>query len=127
MKLIEVDYQYVARWARSAARERVSVSPTANTRWYRAVGHEGFCGLLKRGDTLRVKGVYVHPEWRGQGIGAAMTDALLRIAEAAPEGRIEVLAYNPSFYEARGFERAGQLRNGAWRLTRGKAIQGDHR
>lgn len=116
--LVEVPFNYVQPYARVAAREHVSVSPTQRTRWFRLPGHEGFCGLIELGATVRVKGVYVHPEWRGRGLGTGMTDELLTEAARGPYKAIEVLAYNPSFYEARGFQRKAQLPNGAWKLTK---------
>lgn len=117
MQLIEVRYAYVARYARQAARDRVSLADTQNTRWFRLGGHEGFCGLISIGGRQRVKGVYVHPEYRGMGYGTKMTEDLLKIAAWAG-GPVEVLAYNPAFYEARGFSRVTQLSNGAWRLVK---------
>lgn len=117
-KLVEVTYSYVYPYRRVAAKERVSVSDTKNTRWFRTVGHEGFCGLIRASaTTVRIKGVFVHPEYRGCGVGAAMTEALMAIA-ATSKQKMEVLAYNPAFYEDRGFVRRNQLHNGAWRLTR---------
>lgn len=115
--LIPVDYATVARWKAQAARDRVSVSDTKNTRWFNLASGEGFCGLIEIGGMVRVKGVYVFPEYRGLGVGTAMTEELLTIA-AATGKTIEVLAYNPEFYELRGFQRQSQLANGAWRLTR---------
>ena len=117
--LEEVPYSAVAKHSRAAAKDHVSVSDTKRTTWYRTPRHEGFCALLEVGrDAVRIKGVYVHPEWRGRGIGSAMTDELLRKAASGPYKVIEVLAYNPAFYESRGFTRKNQLRNGAWRLVK---------
>ncbi len=118
-ELVEVPYSYVYPYARFAAREHVSISDTKRTRWFRLPRHEGFCGLIETGQNVRVKGVFVHPEWRGRGFGTAMTEALIQIAQTGPYKAVEVLAYNPEWYEDHGFIRHNQLRNGAWRLTKG--------
>lgn len=111
-----VSYGTIAPYKAQAARDRVSVSDTKNTQWYMLPGQEGFGALLQTADAVRVKGVYVFPEYRGEGLGTALTEALIRVAIATGK-TLEVLAYNPGFYESRGFERQNQLPNGAWRLT----------
>lgn len=115
MNLIEVPYEYVEKWQRIGAREGVSLSPTGDTQWFRTEAHEGFAGMYwMKPDRVRIKGVFVHMEWRGQGIGTRMTEALIEIAMRRPGLRfIEAFAFNPSFYEARGFTRGAQRENGA--------------
>lgn len=115
--LVECEYADVAKFKSAAARDHVSVSPTKKTRWFKLPTGEGFCGLIEVGAAVRIKGVYVHREYRGSGIGTKMTEELLTLAER--EGKpIEVLAYNAKFYEDRGFKKSKQLPNGAWRLAR---------
>ena len=119
MNLIEVPYKYVQPYRRIGAREGVSLSPTADTQWYRTEAHEGFAGLYwMRPDRVRIKGVFVHMEWRGQGIGSAMTEELFAICTRRGARMIQAFAWNPSFYTDRGFERIGQRENGAVEVRR---------
>jgi GNAT superfamily N-acetyltransferase len=145
--LVEVPYREVAPFRTVAARERVSLSDTPATRWFvwRAPGADagragagpgtpasrggnagvdgewaiiGCCGLLLRpGGWARIKGVYVRPPYRGQGHGDAMTRALIAWARERCLSVLEVLAYNPAYYERLGWRRMGRPRpNGAVRL-----------
>ena len=119
--LILVDYDYVRKWQVSAAREGVCVKPTASrTMWFRDKEHRGFCGLIEYAtNKWRIKGVYVQPECRGQGFGTEMTEALIACAIALKPGRLEVIAMNSKFYEARGFTKEAELRPGSYRLALG--------
>lgn len=120
MILQPIPYEQVAPFRSRAARDHVSLSPTATTKWYGAFldgdSLAGVCGLLIGRTFARIRGVWVPRELRGEGIGSAMTEALI---EQAPRGlRLEVLAYNRAFYEARGFRVVGQPRAGVTRLIR---------
>ena len=119
-KIIEVPYEYVQRHSALAAREGVCVKPTARrTIWFRSFAHEGFCGLIEFAPKKwRIKGVFVQREFRGEGLGGQMTDALIKYAvEILKADSLEVIALNASFYEARGFTKATEIRPGSWRLT----------
>lgn len=119
MKLVAIDYTpTIAQLKSVAARERVSLSDTRSTYWFRTDDNSGVCGAIEVAGRVRIKGVWVYPEWRGLGIGSAMTEALIKWIEQRYDCPIEVLAYNPAFYEARGFRRTGELANGAVRLEK---------
>lgn len=130
-------YREVAPWKAAAARERVSLSDTPATHWFvwrvpppsspsDTDGEDGegepvaagCCGLLLLpGAWARIKGVYVPPPYRGQGVGDAMTRALIAWARERYVSVLEVLAYNPGYYERLGWRRVGRPRpNGAVRL-----------
>ena len=118
--LVEVPFSYVQRFAAQAAKEGVAVKPTSSrTIWFRSAAHEGFCGLIEFAPgKWRVKGVFVQPEFRGEGLGAAMTDELIKHASDVLHAEtIEVIALNPSFYEARQFKKLNEIRPGSWRLA----------
>lgn len=120
MDVRQVEFAAVKPYAARAAREHVSISDTRGTRWYEVKKGDktaAIAGLLKTSHGYRVKGVYVLPEERGTGIGTKLTEYL--IAQCANEfAMVEVFAYNPAFYEARGFTRYGQLPNGAIKLRK---------
>lgn len=118
--LVEVPFEYVQKYAAVAAREGVAVKPTASrTIWFRSFAHEGFCGLIEfAAGKWRIKGVFVQREFRGEGLGGQMTDALIKYAiDILKAESLEVIALNPAFYEARQFTRVSEIRPGSWRLT----------
>lgn len=111
----------VALYAYAASKERVNVKPLGSEHyWFWGLGKRGFCSLAKvKEGRWRIRSVYVLPEWRKQGIGAQMTDALLRYAfETLHAEEVEVLALNPDFYQKRGFEVIGKTGHGVSRLLR---------
>src|SRR5579883_1712468 len=77
----ECPYTDVAQWRRAAARERVALADTRETRWFR-YGELACAGLLALQGGARIKGVYVTPEARGKGIGTALTEFLIELARS---------------------------------------------
>ncbi len=66
-----------------------------------------------------MKAVWIKPEHRGAGNGTEMIEQLLRFARDAGSDRLKVIAYNPKFYQTRGFKPVGTPRpNGAQRLVK---------
>jgi|GEM_PF-5804174 len=131
VELQAVDYDMAAKYKSRAAKEHVSISPTANTDWFLvavsgSIGVAGVAGMMRlsnslngqKGVTARIKGIYVQKEFRGQGIGTKVIDALERLAGDWNATMIEVYAYNRKFYEARGYEAVGTRPNGAVLLRR---------
>lgn len=120
--LKKVDYSTVKPFASAASKDRVSTSDGQKTQWFLwgdDVNTPAFCGLLQTSTGYRIKGVWVHPSKRGVGLGATMTEALIDHAvNNLMACRIEVFAYNPSYYEATGFKRYGSLPNGAIKLDK---------
>lgn len=115
--LRRVDYAAIKPWASAAARDRVATADSPATRWFMwGENNEqpAFCGLLQTSSGYRIKGVWTHPKLRGQGIGTAMTNALIKYAtDELMACRVEAFAYNPGWYEQQGFKRFGVLPNGA--------------
>lgn len=109
----------------AAAKERVSATPSDACSWVIATVDDqvvGFVGVLRHGKDLRyarVKGVWLAPHARGVGIGQRMTDYAINwvTAEMPEVERLDVLAYNPGFYEARGWTPGKPRANGAVPLT----------
>jgi ribosomal protein S18 acetylase RimI-like enzyme len=62
--------------------------------------------MMLRGKA-RIKGVFVLGEYRGLGVGTALTERLEAEAVKAGAGELEVYAHNPAFYEARGYKVVG--------------------
>lgn len=120
MPVKQVDYSVIAPFAGLAARNRVSISNTKNTEWYAIYDADkmlGFAGLMKVSVGYRIKGVFVHDEFRGRGAGEAITSHLFNICDARCAD-IEVYAYNAKFYIQKGFKEFGELPNGAKKLRR---------
>lgn len=114
----ECDHAQVAHWRSAAARERVCLKSTEGTRWFRCEDR-GCAGLLRLGSgVLRIKGVYVDRRHRGQGIGAALTEHLIRLAEEEGASALEVYALEPGWYEERGFVKVGRNAFGVDRLRK---------
>lgn len=106
-----------------AGRDRISVADAKDAVWFQFVDGEdvlGICSLLPISNNGgRLKAVWVKPEHRGAGNGTEMIEALIAFARDKGADRLEVLAYNPKFYEARGFKKVGNPRpNGAQRLVK---------
>ena len=115
MNVREVDYIEVRPWASRAARDHVDLADTPRTRWWK-VDDVACAGLMLVGHGARVKGVYVDPAFRGQGIGTELTEYVL--AQCAGLDFIEAYAWNAPWYEARGFEVIGGNRHGAKRVRK---------
>lgn len=123
MALRRVSFQDVAPFKSAASRDHVSVADTRETFWffYEVDGQMiGFCGVMRTALGGRIKGVWVKPEFRGQGHGTAMTKQLIQQAtDDLLFLRMEALAHNPAFYEGLGWERIGRpMPNGAVWLAR---------
>ena len=118
--ILEVPFEKIIPFTSAAAREKVSLKPTAGrTIWYETAGHESFGGLLNfAAGAWRIRGVFTQPEFRGLGYGTKLTEGLIETAKTTLEARtIEVIAMNPKFYEDRGFTRITEIRHGSWRLA----------
>lgn len=66
---------------------------------------------------FRLKGVYVMRGYRGRGIGRALSLFALDWAISQGAKRLEAFSVNPSFYEAMGWERHEEIRNGVVRVS----------
>lgn len=120
----QVDYALILPLLSRAAKDRVNLKNSQNTVWFAWLGQErevfGCAGLmfLPKG-SARIKGFWVVEGKRGTGMGSALYQALIQHAVEKNCPAVEVLAYNPKFYESHGFKRLGLTRgNGAVRLIK---------
>ena len=115
-------FNEIKGYALKAAREHVSLKYGGKTQWYLAEKDgviQGMAGLLPLArNAIRVKGVYVLPVDRGQGIGTQLTEYLINKALERQVTRVEAYALNPGFYLKRGFKEAGRLPNGAVKVVK---------
>ena len=120
MRVKNISYTLVRPFVSKAAKDHVSLKDSKDTFWYGVEESDeliGIAGLLKVKNGYRIKGVYIKPSLRGQGIGSTLTEFLINQCDSK-FAMIEAFAYNPSFYEKRGFKRYGQLPNGAVKLRK---------
>jgi len=116
----KVNFATVQRFAKQAAKEHVSITDTNNTIWFIGEINDeivAIAGLIQVAYGMRIKGVYVLPEYRAKGYGNELTQYLFELCHNRCSN-IEVFAYNPNFYEHHGFKRFGSLPNGAIKLRR---------
>src|SRR5258706_512166 len=74
----EIPYSQVAPWRSPAVRDHVALGPTSNTTWFGAFdtlandpdpAMLAVAGIIKVGKAHRIKGVWVAPVMRMQGVG----------------------------------------------------------
>lgn len=112
--LVEVPYEYVARYRAIAAREGVSLGPTENTTWWRTTDGEGFGGAIRLSPTkARIKGLFVDPAFRGSGVGRAMTLAIHEHLKASGCLVVDVITARPDVYAPWGFRVVREVRPGS--------------
>lgn len=121
----EVTFEEVKHLRSLAARDGVHLAQLRGAKWWAWSELRGedepllagvACLAPITGGRVRVRSVYVLPAWRGRGIGTALAEAAIA---AAPRGRpIEVLAYNPRWYAARGFRAVSTRHAGTRRVAR---------
>jgi len=110
--LVPCDYSYPSKFARRAIADGVSVKPDARTKWFRIAGVDGFCGLIptdKNGTKVRIKGVWIAPEFRGQGAGSEVAHDLIEEAKKLGATTIETISRKFKFYERLGFSRVRKM------------------
>ncbi len=83
----------------------MSLGCTKNTEWYAVLVDDlvvGVAGLIRIRTGFRLKGLYVTPEHRGNGIGRVLLDYRMRICSDRCAS-VEVLTRYPEAYMKRGF------------------------
>lgn len=113
-------------WLSQAKKDHLNAKDGANHEWFLAVTvqgtYVGFAAVYRYGNgaKARPKSIWIDPNWRGQGFGGLFTDLLIRACFDDPHcTQADVLAYNPMFYEVRGWKRTGPTRpNGAVPLAK---------
>lgn len=111
--LTEVPYGKVAGYLNRAKRDGVSLKNAYGARWFQIEGVDGFCCVLplaRDGSKVRIKGFWIAPEYRGQGVGTRAFQALIRLLETDESVKIiESISRRIQFYEAQGFKKVKQL------------------
>lgn len=107
-RCIRVPYSALpGKWLRDARKESVSPDDGPNHLWFLLCDDEhayGMAGIWMRSKThWRIKGVYVAPEGRGQGAGAAWTRLAMNFADEQGIQFIEAFAANPPHYLELGY------------------------
>jgi N-acetylglutamate synthase-like GNAT family acetyltransferase len=106
----EVSFSEVSPFRRDAAAARVSLKDLEGARWfaaYQAGVIVGVAGLTVSGSRAKMRGLYVSPACRRQGIAAALTER--RLVECRGKvAAVEAFAYNPRHYLRRGFRAVGK-------------------
>jgi N-acetylglutamate synthase-like GNAT family acetyltransferase len=106
----EVSFFEIRHLKRDAAAARVSLVDLLGARWFAAYeggAIVGVAGLTVSGSRAKLRGLWVDPSWRRQGIGAALTER--RLAECRGKvAVVEAFAYNPRHYLAKGFRVVGK-------------------
>ena len=116
-KIKEVEHSAVWSWRSRAARDHVSLKDSRRTRWFKA-GDLGCAGLYTMGSgRARLKGIWVDPAFRHQGIGTRLTEHLMALARAEDFNHIEAYAWDGKWYLARGFTSIGRNAHGAERFV----------
>lgn len=121
MRLLQVDYADVKKFGSLAKRERVAISDTKNTYWFEIQLHRevvGVCGLYLATNKCRIKGDWILPQYRGQGLGEFITKCRLDIARSLDFKLVEVLTLHPHYYEAKCFTIHKETRKGIWLASR---------
>lgn len=105
--LVLTDYDYVAQYANIASKENVIIKPTSKKHWwFKLKNDEGFCGMIVAAkNKVRLKAMYLHPEYRGKGLGIEMIKARMRYAKWLGYKKVETLTVHPHMYDALGFVR----------------------
>src|SRR5690606_32952221 len=112
--LKKVQFQDCPQIQTRAGKEGISVRDAKDAIWFHFTDRDeilGICALLPlRDNGGRLKAVWIKPEHRKQGNGAEVIEQLMEFARNAGADRLAVIAYNPKFYEARGFKKLGDPR-----------------
>lgn len=119
----------VAPFAALAAKERVNVTDIAGSEWFvvksektkgsrkqpRVLGFAGVASVAK--NKVRIRAVWVRPDFRGEGIGDALSQACLEYGIAAHYPEVEILSWDKRWALRAGFREVGRTQHGATRLV----------
>lgn len=110
-------------YARLASKEHVNVTETNQpTTWFKTVDSKGrltaFAGIAQVSKTkARIRAVWVRPDFRGLGLGDAVSRACMEFAVAARYAEVEILSWDKRWALRAGFSDRGKTFHGATRLV----------
>lgn len=117
----------VEPFAAMASKERVNVTNIDGSVWFvvrtekkgkrpsRVLGFAGIAPVSK--NKARIRAVWVRPDFRGEGIGEALSQACLEYGKAARFPEIEILSWDKRWALRSGFTEVGVNQHGATRLV----------
>ena len=117
----------VEPYASMASKERVNVTNIDGSVWFvvrtekkgkrpaRVLGFAGIAPVSK--NKARIRAVWVRPDFRGEGIGEALSQACLEYGKAARFPEIEILSWDKRWALRSGFTEVGVNQHGATRLV----------
>lgn len=92
-----------------------SVPENPNQRYYVAKSEGkvvGFCVVDKYEDKNQINGIYIDPEFQGQGLGKKFWDEAMKFLDASKDTVVMVLPYNTQaigYYRSLGFKETGRV------------------
>lgn len=114
----------IAPYAAMAAKERVNVTDIPGSVWFVVKSEakpyrvQGFAGIAPIGkNKARIRAVWVRPDFRGGGVGEALSQACLDYGLAARFPEVEILSWDKRWALRAGFEEVGRNQHGATRLV----------
>lgn len=121
-QVVRATWVDVAQFASLAARERVNVTDIEGSVWFVVRGAKrrvlGFAGIAPIGkNKARIRAVWVRPDFRGEGIGEALSQACLEYGIAAKFPEVEILSWDKRWALRAGMVEVGQNQHGATRLV----------
>jgi len=120
MKVKHVSYKDIVKWRAAAAKEHVSLQESIGAHWFTVDGVGcGAVAISRIGPIARgrIKGIWLDPAFRGQGLGTEFTSWLIDWAWTQECKTLDVFAVNERFYLARGWQLVGRNAHGYAHLT----------
>lgn len=114
--LVSVQHGYVWKYRGLASAEGVSLAVGKHpVLWWRTEGAEGFGGAVLLSETkAQIKGLFIHPEWRGLGYGRDMTRLIFENLVERGYEIVSVFTARPDVYEPWGFKTVSGPRKGTY-------------